>query len=206
MSPKGRGQGKDWFDSLDSELEKKTMEIAHDVGQQATMKDELNKSLIDDLFKVWKRFNKINVTLSLEPSYNNFAIFDEPFPDGAWHWRPGFNATAVNSLSLIDRTQDQGRIGDALKIEYVSADGKPRLKMTFEYCEGEHYYKYSGWKRLWAQHNLYEADVDKLNVDKVHEIMGDIVRAWYESHLRRNRDSLIKHIKKSYERVETYSQ
>jgi len=206
MSPKGRGQGKDWFDSLDNELEKKTMEIAHDVGQQATMKEELNKSLIDDLFKVWKRFNKINVTLSLEPSYNNFAIFDEPFPDGAWHWRPGFNATAVNGLSLIDRTQDQGRIGDALKIEYVNADGKPRLKMTFEYCEGEHYYKYSGWKRLWAQHNLYEADVDKLNVDKVHEIMGDIVRAWYESHLRRNRDSLIKHIKKNYERVETYSQ
>lgn len=206
MSPKGRGQGKDWFDSLDNELEKRTMEIVHDVGQQASMKEELNKSLIDDLFKVWKRFNKINVTLSLDPSYNNFAIFDEPFPDGTWHWRPGFNATAVNNLSLIDRTQDQGRIGDALKLEYIMVDGKPRLKMTFEYCEGEHYYKYSGWKRLWAQHNLYEADVEKLNLDQIHTIMGDIVKAWYESHLRRNRDALIKHIKKNYERVETYSQ
>jgi hypothetical protein len=36
--------------------------------------------------------------------------------------------------------------------------------------------------------------------------MGDIVKVWYESHLRRNRDTLLKHIKKTYERVEMFSQ
>ncbi len=206
MSPKPKRQSKDWFSSLDSELEKRTLEIAQDVGQQASKKADLNKTLIEDLFRVWKRFNKINVTLTLDPSYNSFAIFDTTFPYGEWHWRPGFNPTLVNMIQLIDRTQDQGRIGDALRIEYIMVDGKPRLKMIFEYCEGEHYYKYSGWKRLWAQHHLYEENVDKLNLDQIHNIMGDIVKVWYESHLRRNRDALLKHVKKNYEKVETYSQ
>ena len=206
VSPKPKGQGKDWFDSLDVELQRKTEEIVHDVGEQASKKAEMNKTLIEDLFKVWKRFNKINVTLTLEPSYNTFAVFDDTFPDGEWHWRPGFNPIAVNSVQLVDKTQDQGRIGDALKMDYLVIDGKPRIRMTFEYCEGEHYYKYSGWKRLWAQHNLYEADLDRINLDTIHSIMGDIVKVWYESHLRRNRDTLLKHIKKTYERVEMFSQ
>ena len=29
---------------------------------------------------------------------------------------------------------------------------------------------------------------------------------WYESHLRRNRDLLIKHLKSEFERVETFNQ
>ena len=206
VAPKSKGQGRDWFDSLDMELEKRTEEIVHDVGEQATKKADLNRSFIDDLFKVWKRFNKISVTLTLEPSYNSFAQFKDTFPDGDWTWRSGFNPAAINSIQLLDKTQDQGRIGDGLKIDYVMIDGKPRLRMTFEYCEGEHYYKYSGWKRLWAQHNLYEADVEKVDLDKIHGIMGDIVKVWYESHLRRNRDTLLKHIKKTYERVEMFSQ
>ena len=114
MSPKAKGQGKDWFDSLDIELEKRTHEIAADVGEQVSRKVELNKTLIEDLFKVWKRFNKINITLTMDPSYNSFAVFDDTFPDGEWHWRPGFNPTAVNSIQIVDRTQDQGRVGDAL--------------------------------------------------------------------------------------------
>ncbi len=149
-----KAKGDDWFSSLDAELDKKTKEIIEDVGEQNVARLELNKTLIEDFWKVWKRFNKINVHFAMEPSYTNWAVFPDTFPDGDWRWRPGFNPAAVQSVQLLDRSMDQGRIGDALKVNYVEADRKAHLRVTFEYCEGEHYYKYSGWKRIWTIHTL----------------------------------------------------
>src|SRR5713101_4640406 len=83
-----KAKGDDWFSSLDAELEKKTKEIIEDVGEQNVARLELNKTLIEDFWKVWKRFNKINVHFALEPSYTNWAVFPDTFPDGDWHWRP----------------------------------------------------------------------------------------------------------------------
>ena len=202
--PKAKG-GSDWFDSLDAELQKKTAEILQDVGQQTSKRSDLNRSLIEDCWKIWKRFNAANVHLTLEPNYDRWAVFPDTFPEGEWRWREGFNAAAVNAVSLTDRTQDQGRIGDALKVQHYDADGKARLKISFEYCEGEHYYKYSGWKRIWSVHTLVDTTLDRLDMGDVHKVLTDVVKAWYESHLRRNRDILIRHLKKNYERVETYN-
>ncbi|TLZ79920.1 MAG: hypothetical protein E6K07_02640, partial [Methanobacteriota archaeon] len=171
-----KAKGDDWFSSLDAELEKKTKEIIEDVGEQNVARLELNKTLIEDFWKVWKRFNKINVHFALEPSYTNWAVFPDTFPDGDWHWRPGFNPAAVQTIQLLDRSMDQGRVGDALKVNYVEADGKVHLRVTFEYCEGEHYYKYSGWKRIWTIHTLYEQPLDRANVDDLHRLFADLVR------------------------------
>ncbi|HEV8595805.1 MAG TPA: hypothetical protein VGR51_09775 [Thermoplasmata archaeon] len=205
--PKPKGEkGTDWFDSLDQELQKKTQEILQDVGQQTSKRADLNRALIADAWKIWKRFNAMNVHLSLEPNYDRWAVFPDTFPEGDWRWREGFNATAVPAVTLTDRTQDQGRIGDALKVVHYDTDARPRLRMTFEYCEGEHYYKYSGWKRIWSIHTLLDSSVDRLDMDAVHKVLADVVKVWYESHLRRNRDILIRHLKKNYERVETYNQ
>lgn len=205
--PKPKGEkGSDWFDSLDQELQKKTQEILQDVGQQTSKRSELNRALIGDAWKIWKRFNAANVHLTLEPNYERWAVFPDTFPDGQWRWREGFNAAGVATVSLTDRTQDQGRIGDALKIQHYDTEGRPRVKVTFEYCEGEHYYKYSGWKRIWSNHTLLDASVDRMDMDNVHKVLADVVKVWYESHLRRNRDLLIRHLKKNYERVETYNQ
>jgi len=201
-----KAKGDDWFSSLDAELEKKTKEIIDDVGEQNVARLELNKTLIEDFWKVWKRFNKINVHFALEPSYTNWGVFPDTFPDGDWHWRPGFNPAAVQTVQLLDRSMDQGRVGDALKVNYVEVDGKVHLRVTFEYCEGEHYYKYSGWKRIWTIHTLYDQTLDKTNVDDLHRLFADLVRTWYESHLRRNRDVLIKYLKQTYEKVETFNQ
>jgi len=201
-----KAKGDDWFSSLDAELEKKTKEIIEDVGEQNVARLELNKTLIEDFWKVWKRFNKINVHFALEPSYTNWAVFPDTFPDGDWHWRPGFNPAAVQTIQLLDRSMDQGRVGDALKVNYVEADGKIQLRVTFEYCEGEHYYKYSGWKRIWTIHTLYEQPLDRANVDDLHRLFADLVRTWYESHLRRNRDVLIKYLKQTFEKIETFNQ
>src|SRR5207244_9177078 len=94
-----KAKGDDWFSSLDAELEKKTKEIIEDVGEQNVARLELNKTLIEDFWKVWKRFNKINVHFALEPSYTNWGVFPDTFPDGDWHWRPGFNPAAVQTRS-----------------------------------------------------------------------------------------------------------
>jgi hypothetical protein len=203
---KAAGKGDDWFSSLDAELEKKTKEIIEDVGEQTEVRLELNRTLIEDFWKVWKRFNKINVHFTIEPSYSNWGVFSETFPEGDWKWRPGFNPAAVQSVQLLDRSMDEGRVGDAVKVNYVEADGKVHLKMTFEYSEGEHYYKYSGWKRIWTIHTLYNAAIDRVSLDDLHKILADLVKVWYESHLRRNRDTLIKYLKQTFEKVETFNQ
>src|SRR5207249_4437787 len=88
----------------------------------------------------------------------------------------------------------------------LEVDGKVHLRVTFEYSEGEHYYKYSGWKRSWTIHTLYDQPLDKTNMDDLHRLFADLVRVWYESHLRRARDVLIKYLKTTFEKVETFNQ
>lgn len=206
MAKAKASKGGDWFDALDAELQRRTQEVQLDVGEQRSKRAELNRALIEDLWKVWKRFHAANVTLVLEPNPDRWATFEDTYPDGAWRWRDAFNAAATSEITLTDRTPAQGRIGDALQITHYEANDRIRLKVTFEYCEGEHYYKYSGWKRIWSIHTLYDALVDRVDLDAVHKVFSDVVKAWYESHLRRNRDILIRHLKKNYERVETYNQ
>jgi len=203
---KAGGRGDDWFDALDAELEKKTQEIVAAVGEENVEREGLNRQIIDDFWKIWKRFNKVNVHLSMEPSYETWALFADTFPDGDWSWKPGFRPAGVATIQLVDRTMDQGRIGDALKVVHAVVDDKPHLRVTFEYCEGEHYYKYSGWKRIWSVHTLSDEPLPQADIKSLRKLFGDVVKTWYESHLRRNRDLLIKHLKSEYERVETFNQ
>ncbi len=205
MSPKAKVEER-WFEVLDKELEKRTDDIINSIGEQNSQKVQLNKQLIGDIWEIWKRFNKINIHFAMEPHYNAFAQFEE-FPYGAWDWRPSFNVASVNIVQLVDRTQEQGRTGDSLTLSYVPAkDDKIHLKVEFLYCEGEHYYKYSGWRRMFAKHTLYDKQVDKVNLDDLHAIFADIIAAWYESHLRRNREILLKHLKGNYKHLETFTQ
>ena len=194
-----------WFESLDKELEEQTKEIIESFGEQNTQKLEVNRSLIEDFWKIWKRFNKINVHFTIEPSYTAFAQFDE-FPYGEWKWRTSFNVAGVNRIELVDRTQDQGRIGDALRVSYYVENNKPSIRIDFQYCEGEHYYKYSGWKRIYSQHLLYDEPLEKVDMGDVHGVFKDIVKTWYESHLKRNRSILLNHLKSKYPNVETFTQ
>jgi len=202
----GTPGGSDWFEALDAELEKKTQEIVQAVGEENVEREGLNRQIIDDFWKIWKRFNKVNVHLSMEPSYESWALFADTFPDGDWSWKPGFRPAGVATIQLVDRTMDQGRIGDALKVAHALVDDKPHLRVTFEYCEGEHYYKYSGWKRIWSVHTLLDASLNNADIKTLRKLFADVVKVWYESHLRRNRDLLIKHLKAEYERVETFNQ
>jgi hypothetical protein len=204
MVAKRKGK-ENWFESLDRELEEQTKEIIESFGEQNTQKLEVNRSLIEDFWKIWKRFNKINVHFTIEPSYTAFAQFDE-FPYGEWKWRTSFNVAGVNRIELVDRTQDHGRIGDAMRVSYYAENDKPKVRIDFQYCEGEHYYKYSGWKRIYSQHLLYDEPLEKVDMGDVHGVFKDIVKTWYESHLKRNRSILLNHLKSKYPNVETFTQ
>ena len=204
MVAKKKGK-ENWFESLDKELEEQTKEIIESFGEQNTQKLEVNRSLIEDFWKIWKRFNKINVHFTIDPSYTAFAQFDE-FPYGEWKWRTSFNVAGVNRIELVDRTQDQGRIGDAMRVSYYAENDKPKVRIDFQYCEGEHYYKYSGWKRIYSQHLLYDEPLEKVDMGDVHGVFKDIVKTWYESHLKRNRSILLNHLKSKYPNVETFTQ
>ena len=78
--------------------------------------------------------------------------------------------------------------------------------MVFEFCEGEHYYKYAGWKRTYAQYILYESPADEVDMESLHEILGTVVMQWYESHLRKDRNIILDVIKDDFEKGNTFSQ
>jgi len=201
---KSESKSNDWFAELDSELEKKTNDIMKEVVSQSNRKTDINRTLLGDFWKIWVRFNKINIHLTIEPEYSSFAQFDE-FPE-EWRFKEDFDFSAINHITMTDRTQDQGRVGDSIKVWYYAVDSKVHLRTVFEHCEGEHYYKYAGWKRIFSQYVLYDSLIDKVDMNKLHEVLADIIKIWYESHLRRERDILLKHIKDAYPKGETFTQ
>lgn len=201
---KSGNESDDWFAQLDAELDKKTNSIMKEVADQTNQKTDINRTLIEDFWKIWIRFNKINVHLTINPEYSSFALFDE-FPT-EWRFKEGFDFSVMNHISLTDRTQDQGRVGDSIKVWYYAVDSKIHLRMVFEYCEGEHYYKYAGWKRIFSQYILYDSAVEKVDLKKIHDVLPDIIKVWYESHLRRERDIILKHLKEKYSKGETFTQ
>jgi hypothetical protein len=200
--PKAEGKEADWFTELDQELEKKMLQITDNIVEQNTQKVGINKSLLDDFYRIWLRFNKINVHFTMLPESSTFAQF-VVYPD-QWSFKPDYDFGGVDNITLTDRTQ--GRVGDSLKAWYYSVDSQTHFRMAFEYCEGEHYYKYAGWKRIFSSYNLLDVPVTKFEEKRYHEVLADIIKAWYESHLRRDREIVLKHFREKYEKGETFTQ
>ncbi len=198
--------GDDWFEALDAELEKKTEQIVNDVTQSDKKREDTTMGLLGDMWRIWLRFNRINVPLRIEPDAYSFAKF-KTYPND-WELKSldEFDYGSLNAISLIDVSPTQSRTGDALKIVYYDKDGESYVKIIFEFCEGEHYYKYAGWKRIFVQYILYEAPVKKAKLDDIHKIMGDVIKAWYESHLRKNREIILDHIRSKYVKGEEFPQ
>ena len=201
--PSASKKKKDWFDELDAELEKKTEKAIEMGGGDANKKEDINKTLIEDFWKIVLRFEKINIHFSIEPSYSQFAQFDKfPFE---WSLKDDFDYIGVKLIEIVDKTQDLSRVGDTLRFRYYKKDDKMHVRMSFIYCEGEHYYKYTGWKRIFSEYIAYDTTLKQMNMDNLHTILADVIRAWYESHLRRDRDVILKHLGDNYEKGETYS-
>ena len=194
----------DLFAQLDAELNELAEDITDDMGKLSEKKAAITKSLIENFWKILIRFDKRKIHFVMEPSPGAFATFEE-FPD-KWAFRENIRFADYPQIFLIDKTQDQGRTGDSLRAWYYPVGKEMHFRLVFEYCEGEHYYKYSGWKRIFAQQILYDSPVDKVNLNKIWEILAGLVKVWFESHLRRNRDLLLKYVKENFEKGETFTQ
>lgn len=179
-------------------------EVSEDVSKLSAKRQRLTRSMIENFWQIWIRFKNIDVHYTMEPSPSVFASFEE-FPE-KWQLKENFNYALVNSVNLIDRTQAQGRVGDALKAFYYQKEGSTRLRVVFEFCEGEQYYKYSGWKRIFSQQILFDGDIERLNFEKVWNVIAGVVKVWFESHLRKNRDVAISYVKENFEKGETFTQ
>ncbi|HOK27982.1 MAG TPA: hypothetical protein PLI21_03045, partial [Methanomassiliicoccaceae archaeon] len=114
MGPSERAGKNDWFAELDAELEEKTQKIVKDVEKLNTQRGEINRTLIEDFAKINDRFQKIDVHLIMEPAKN---VFSQPtsMPE-RYAMREDFDYAGVKNIQLVDRTQEQGRRGDALKV------------------------------------------------------------------------------------------
>ncbi len=201
---KSKKESGDWFDELDAELQEKTDEVFNSLGERDSQMADHNRQFIKDIWRIWVRFEKINVHFSMEPDYSSFAHFKE-FPEN-WEFRDDFDFSSVGKIKLMDKTQEDSRIGDTLLLEYYTEDDTNKLGLFFEFCEGEQYYKYSGWKRIFARYQLYETEfpADEDDMDDIHEVMTEVVKNWYESHLKHDRDLIIDYIKDEYEKLEEY--
>jgi len=199
---KPEGKEGDWFEQLDQELEKKTSQITDNYIEQNNQKGVINKALLEDLFRIWLRFNKINVHYTMIPESSTFANF-VVYPE-QWSFKPDFDYTIVDNAYLTDRSQT--RVGDSMKAWYYNIDSQTHFRLVFEFCEGEHYYKYAGWKRIFSQYVLLDVPVSKFDEKKYHEVLTDIIKNWYESHLRHDREIILKHVREKYEKGETFTQ
>ena len=204
MAPSGNADKDDWFADLDAELEQKTQNIVKDVAELNAQRAKVNRSLIEDFARIQARFERIDVHLTMEPARN---VFSEPtsIPE-QYTMKNDFDYAGVKNIQLVDRTQEQGRTGDSLKVWFYNDEVTMRMRMVFEYCEGEHYYKFAGWKRMFGQFVIYDAPLGEVDMDMLHEKLGEVVKAWYESHLRRNRELLISALKETFEKGETFTE
>jgi len=206
MAPKKEGaKEEDWFNELDAQLEREKQAVDKDQAELDNHKRKVNMALLEDFWKIIQRFDTArHINMTMNPAPDTFAVF-ESYPD-VWKFKENFDFARITALELVDRTQDQGRMGDSIKVWFYQSDSTIRVRMIFQYCEGEHYYKYAGWKRIFAQFVIYDAPLSKVSMDELHAKLGDVVKVWFESHLKKNRDVIIKHLKETYERGETFTE
>jgi hypothetical protein len=208
MAPKQKADSEeDWFAKLDAELEKKTQAINKDKDELNFQQAAVTKVLIEDFCNIQNRFDRIKVPMNMDPGYGTFAMYAErdTYPQ-KWTFKPGFDFESVNIIQLVDMSQVQGRTGDSLKAWFYMDDMTPHIRMVFNYCEGERYYRYDGWKRIFGQYVIYDAPLAKFDEKVMHDRLYSVVVAWYESHLKSNRDILINHLKEKYEKGGGYTE
>ncbi len=194
----------DWFEKLQSELEKKREEVIKTISTESEKKRDLNRAIIEDFWRIWIQFNNINVHFRMEPPHEKWVSHFEVFPD-KWVVKKNFDFASVREISLVDITREQNRVGDSLKVIYYSGDEGEKIRMIFEFSEGEKYYKYSGWKRIYSQYILYDELVKKANVDKIREILLKVIPVWYESHLKGDRMIIIDFLKNNFVKGPTFT-
>ena len=59
----------DWFDALEQDLQKTKDAVSHDLVEESGKRGEINTQILEDFWRVWKKFHEIGVHFTLEPGY-----------------------------------------------------------------------------------------------------------------------------------------
>ncbi|MCI4345036.1 MAG: hypothetical protein L3J87_05375 [Thermoplasmata archaeon] len=169
-----------------------------DLGRRA----ELNRRLLQDLWEVHNQFEESSVHLTVDPSQTLFATFVD-YPT-KWTFKENFDFAAVKTIELRDRMP--GWVGFTLRFWYYpTPEGKPHLRGVFEWCEGETYHRYTGWMRMMTQAVLYDAPDPQVNMRSIHQVLRDVVVAWFSAHLDRAPEKFTEHLKGKYPRGASFT-
>lgn len=156
---------------------------------------EVTSTVLQDMWRIWFRFDSMNLSFALSPSYTEFLRFHE-FPD-RWYLDEYYNFAALSRAAVTDRSSAE-RDGDALVLSYRTEKETTYATILFEYFKGEQYMKYKGWKRVFGQLILYESPVLSFNVNTYRSMMADIAEAWVSSHVRRRRDEFLERLVRQF--------
>ncbi len=192
----------DFVQSLKSELAKTQKAAGEKGGEDLTERANLNKRLLQDLWEVHNQFEGISVHLTVEPSQTLFATFVE-YPE-KWTFRDNFEFGAVKTLELHDRSP--GWLGQTLRFWYYKTpEGKNHLRGIYEWSDGESYHRYTGWMRMMSQAVLYDAPEASVSLHELHTVLKDVVVHWYSSHMEKNPELLVSHLKEKYPKGASYA-
>ena len=192
-----------WIDKLEQELADEEATALRTTHIRDTKKTDINRGLLEDFWRLWLRFYKLNAVMNMQPQPNSFLKFTL-YPD-EWAFRDDIDFGAFNTIALIDTTQEQNRVGDSLIISYCENVGGTHLKMDFEFAEGEKYHKYAGWKMHVSRYSLCDVPLEGLKISVVLKVLGDVVKAWYLSHIKRNRKIIVDFVRKRYQQTEMFT-
>jgi hypothetical protein len=191
-----------FVDSLRTDLLKAQKATVPKPSEDISHRAELNKRLLQDLWEIHNQFEQVSVHLTLDPSQTLFATFVD-FPT-KWSFKENFDFAAVKTIELRDRMP--GWIGYTLRFWYYpTPEGKAHFRSVFEWNEGETYHRYTGWMRMMTQAILYDAAESGVSIKAVHQVLRDVVIAWYSAHLDRTTAKLTSHLKEKYPRGASFT-
>ena len=201
-----RGKNTDWFEGLEKELDEKIRKYSTDITEWTSKKRELNALLLKDFARIQLKFAEINVILSMEPSPEEWSMDWRTTDESYYTIKPGYDPALISGVVLKDTSPYQKRMGDSIIATYENMDGVDTFVLVFDYLDREEYNKFTGWNKIRVSYTLYEAPVKEVDVDKVHSVLADAIRVWFESHLKKDRTVLTEYVSKKYSVREQYSE
>jgi hypothetical protein len=191
-----------WIEALERQLETEESNVTQGYSARNTKKSEINREIAENFWHLWLRFNGIGAVMTIQPPPENFITF-KVFPE-EWSIKPGYEFGGLDTLALVDMTQEQNRVGDSLIANFYTGEGDDRFRLVFEFIEGERYHKYSGWKKHVARYILFDAPVRSFPMGNFRKSLGAMAKVWFGSHLRRNRKIAVEFVRKNYRLAVTF--
>lgn len=196
------GPDDSFVDTLRTDLAQARRASTPKPAEDLTHRAELNRRLLQDLWEVHNQFEEVSVHLTVDPSQTLFATFVD-YPT-KWTFKDSFDFAGVKTIELRDRTP--GWVGHTLRFWYYpTTEGKNHFRAVFEWCEGETYHRYTGWMRMITQAVLHDSPETAVSLRSIHQMLRDIVVAWYGAHLEKRPEKFTEHLKSKYPRGASFT-